>query len=151
MKNLIKILIVCVFWPSFAWAKSDFLFLCEMSWAAGSAATARCMKEEFGRQHISEGALRAIHRNHLDGMRKKMGQAKCKTSTHKTRMSLDLRTVCKEDGRILEFASIWPKDERTKIYFRSSRPQIIENKILEFFRRTHFSRQNETPLFDWSR
>ncbi|SMF11889.1 hypothetical protein [Pseudobacteriovorax antillogorgiicola] len=130
----------------------EFLFLCEMNWTNGTPATVRCMKEEFGaKASISEKSLRGIHQVQLQDMKSRFPEGECSTNTNRTRMSLDVRTVCKTKTRIIEFASIWPLDYRTKQYFRSSMPEIIESKILEFFRTTHFDRKLEKPIIQWGK
>lgn len=130
----------------------EFLFLCEINWTNGKLAEARCMKELFGKDaQITEGTLRAMHSSQRSSMQSRVGNGKCETNTNRTRMSLDVRTTCKTKVQIIEFASIWPLDERTKQYFRSSMPDLIERKALEFFKRTHFSSTNNKPMFDWSR
>ena len=127
----------------------EFLFLCEMNWTKSSKATARCMKEEFGKKaKISEASLKGIHKVQLDNMKSRLPEGKCSTNSNRTRMSLDVRTVCKTDSRIIEFASIWPLDIRTKQYFRSSMPEIIESKILEFFKELTLVANQQIPF--WS-
>ena len=132
----------------------EFLFLCEISWTKSSGEIkSRCMKEQFGKQQrIDEAALRGIHKAQQKGIKKRFPNGKCSTSSHKTRMSLDVRTVCQSPRRIIEFASIWPLDIRTKQYFRSSMPSLIEAKLIEFFRNTHLSpKQEKDPILDWRR
>ena len=128
----------------------EFLFLCEVNWTETSQASARCMKEGFGaKEKINESALIGIHKEQLKSMQRRFPEGDCKTKTHRTRMSLDVRTTCKGETRIIEFASIWPLDIRTKQYFRSSMPHLIERKLLEFFKRTHFNRKSQKNLIEW--
>ena len=111
------------------------------------------MKEEFGPDaKISRESLEAIHKIQLQDMRRRfIGDEPCTTTINKTRMSLDVRSLCKNKLQIIEFASIWPVDIRTKQYFRSSMPELIETKMLEFFKRTHFARKSDKPFLEWNR
>lgn len=130
----------------------EFLFLCEASWQNGEKSKVRCAKEPFGKKDkISEKALRGIHKVQIKDMKRRFSGGKCSTRTNRTRMSLDVRSTCKNKVRVLEFISIWPLDSRTKQYFRTSMPEIIEGKVLEFFRRTHITDERTEPMFDWSR
>lgn len=147
-------MILTLFFMTSSFAGADeFLFLCEMNWKDGSLATVRCMKEEFGPSgKISKESLEAIHKIQLKDMKSRFNRTPdCTTKTNRTRMSLDVRSVCRTKTRIIEFASIWPVDVRTKQYFRTSMPEIIEGKMLEFFRHTHFSRKSDKPFLEWNR